>query len=200
MAETAGGRRAVLKSAKSTLGRTYFAPYYGFSRKTVRDYHGGDGSALVNGIKKLQAELSSPRKPQQEARLANNLRALADYHDNFRGAQLQHANKQFTGLPVRGIIVTCEPTLSGTMKINGADVPVNVIVEFGEEEPNHDAANYTTQLIYRASGGTFNTAPVGAQLWHPGSGSEWYLKKPLARTWRNIEEACEEIAARWPGI
>jgi hypothetical protein len=200
LAETAGGRRAVLKSAKSSLGRTYFAPYYGFARKAVRDYHSGSASALSDGIGRLTAELRTPRKPQHAALLLNNLRVLADYNERFRGVRLQHANRRFTGLPVRGIVVTCEPTLSGILTDRGGDIPTNVIVEFGEEEPSQEAANYTTELIYRASGSSFGTPAAGAQLWHPGSGSEWRLKKSLARTWRDIEAACEEIAARWPGI
>jgi len=83
---------------------------------------------------------------------------------------------------------------------SNSEFAVNVIVECGEEAPNQASASYTTEIVYRACGGTFHTSPKGAQLWHPSSGSQWFLKKSLIRTWRNVEAACEEIAARWPGI
>jgi hypothetical protein len=200
LAETAGGRRAVLKSIKSVLGREYFAPYYGFSRKVLRDYNSGKASALSDGINQLKLELRNPGKPQHLARLSNNLRALADYNRNFRRVRLTHTNRKFGGLPIRGIVVTCEPTISGILAGQVRDTPMNVIIEFGEEAPTQEAANYTTELIFRASGATFKTPPDGAQLWHPGSGAQWFLKKSKAKTWRDIEAACEEIAARWPGI
>lgn len=136
LAETAGGRRAVLKSAKSTLARTYFAPYYGFTRKAVRDYHSGSLTAISEGIAHLRGQLRAPRKPQHAARLVNNFRALTDYNEHFQDIRLQHSNKRFIGLQIRGIVVTCEPTLSGTISIAGRANAANVIVEFGEDEPN----------------------------------------------------------------
>jgi hypothetical protein len=132
--------------------------------------------------------------------VVNNLRVLSDYGRNFKDVHLAHTNRKFVGLPVKGIVVTCEPTLSGLLTEQGHEAPVNILVEFGEEAPTQEAANYTTELIFRASGRTFETLPGGAQLWHPGSGTEWLLKKSKTSTWRNIEAACEEIAARWPGI
>jgi hypothetical protein len=200
LAETAGGRRAVLKAAKSSLGRTYFAPYYGAARKAIRDYHSGRSSALTEEIGRIKAQLHAPRKPQHAALLLNNLRALSDYREHFADVSLRHTSKRFSGVPVQGIVITCEPTLSGMLSHGRKENAANVIVEFGEEAPNQEAANYTTELIFRASGLTFETPPAGAQLWHPGSGSEWSLKKSMARTWHVIEAACEEIAARWPGI
>lgn len=200
MAPTASGRRRILKTAKTTLGKQYFAPYYGVARHTLRSHHSGNALILPTTIASLRSELKEAKKPQHRARIENNLRVLSDYRDKFSDTVLEHVGRRFQASPVGGILVSSEPTLSGVLVERGRRFSTNVIVECDEVSPIQRMADYTTELIYRACGATYETDPRGAQLWHPGSGAQWYLKKHLASRWREIEAACEEIAAIWPGI
>lgn len=200
LAPTASARRAILKSIKSRLGSAYFAPYYNTARQTLRAYHSGNKAALPATIISLRNQLKEPRKPQHRARLEHNLRVLGDYRARFQGIEFEHTGKRFQALPIGGVLITAEPTLSGLLTENGSTIQANVVVECDEIIPSGPMANYTTELIFLASGETYKTDPRGAQLWHPSSGSQWYLERHVPKRLREIRAACEEIAARWPGV
>jgi hypothetical protein len=54
------------------------------------------------------------------------------------------------------------------------------------------------ELLYRGSVRTHETGVLGARYWHPSSGDALTLTRPSVRRWRDVEEACHEIALRWP--
>jgi hypothetical protein len=200
LSETAGARYRVLQTAKSALGTKYFAPYYKPSRDAIRSFHSGNADILKETIDSLRREMRNAPTPQQRSRLENNIRALLDYQAKFTKIRLMHVGKRFQALPINGLQITSEPTLSGTLSERRLEMPCNVVINFHEEMPTQREVDYMVELVYRASGSTYKTAPGGAQLWHPRTGKRWKLKMPGARRWHEIEIACAEIASRWPTI
>lgn len=53
------------------------------------------------------------------------------------------------------------------------------------------------ELLYHGSCRTHETGLSGAQYWHPSGGEAWTLDRSSVRRWRDVEEACHEIALRW---
>lgn len=199
-AEGAHQRFTILQNMKSQLGRRHFAPYYSDARRAIRAHHSGGSAALGRSIERLLRAKRDANRPTDIARIDNNLRVLTDYRGRFAEELLIHQGQLFEPIVLRGVRVSVEPTLSGTLAHKRRTINCNVIVGTQADAPNDAEVNYSLEILYQGSGLTHPTPTAGAQYWHPASGSAWYLDRSSKRRWRDIEEACAEIAVRWPSI
>jgi hypothetical protein len=190
-------RATLIENMYNRLGRGTFAPYYQDARMAIRRYAQGDGHALKEEVQRLLRARHGV-DGRHLAKINANLRVITDYRDKFSGEDITHVQQQFQPLHIRGVRVSTEPTLSGTILTGRRRIPCNVVIDTQEDTPTESEVDYMLELLYRGSGHTHETGVSGAQYWHPSSGEVWTLTRSSKRRWRDVEEACYEIALRWP--
>jgi hypothetical protein len=190
-------RATLIENMYNRLGRGAFAPYYQDARGAIRRYAQGNGGALDTEVQRL-LRAREGLDGRDLAKANANLRVIADYRDNFANEDVTHVQRQFQPLQIRGVRISTEPTLSGTILAGRRRIPCNIVVDTQEESPTASEVDYMLELLYRGSGRTHEIGVSGAQYWHPSGGDAWTLSRPSIRRWRDVEEACHEIALRWP--
>lgn len=193
-------RFMVLHNMKSRLGRRRFAPYYQDARSAIRAHHAGAELALDEEIQRLLRARRDATRPADIAKIENNIRVLTEYASRLADEPLEHTGGRFEPLLVNGVRISAEPLLSGKLAVARREISANVIVDMQSEAPSGVEIDYSLELLYRGSGLTRPTPPRGAQFWHATSGDRWYMTSPSARKWRDVQDAAQEIALRWPTI
>jgi hypothetical protein len=190
-------RATLIENMYNRLGRGAFAPYYQDARAAIRRYALGDHDALEEEVQRL-LRARHGLDGRHLAKVNANLRVITDYRDNFGDETVVHVSQRFQPLHIRGVRVSTEPTLSGTLLVGRRTITCNIVVDTQEDSPTDAEINYMLELLYHGSGRTRETGVTGARYWHPSSGDQWWLTRSSTRRWRDVEEACREITLRWP--
>jgi hypothetical protein len=190
-------RATLIENMYNRLGRGAFAPYYQDARGAIRRYAQGDDEALESEVQRL-LRARQGLDGRDLAKVNANLRVITDYRDNFGSEEVVHESQQFAPLQIRGVRVSTEPTLSGTIRAGRRLIACNIVVDTQEDSPTEAEIDYMLELLYHGSGRTHETGVTGARYWHPSSGEHWTLTRSSTRRWRDVEDACHEIALRWP--
>lgn len=200
MTSGASAQRRILRDFKIPIPEGMAqAKYYTPARLAIREYHasGNDPAILVRAVDDLRSDAARARSQRVSTKLDQNIRAIECYMRHF-------ARAQFVVLPspslalVRGSVrISASPDLCVTFK--GRQKLIKL--EFGSAMPKTEVVRIITQLVFEA--GTAANLPIGPQdvvyldvtrgALHKGA-------KTRTRLSREIEAACKNIEAMWPGI
>src|SRR4029077_2338328 len=172
--------------------------YYAEARQAIRNYHGegNDPATLVGAVDSLRAE-ADRSEGHTRTRLEHNIRALESYLEHFADRKFKILQAPRLEYAHRTVAVSATPDLfveeSGREKLIkpelGADVPDKTMIKI-ILQVSYDAA-IRAGLQIRPQDVIYLDASRAVQ--HRGA-------RVRARLRRDIEAACENIEAMWPGI
>ncbi len=189
-------KRKVLRDYKypDPEGRAQ-ATYYREARDLIVAYHTNRHQPdwLLKKAEEL-ASVSRSASGQTKVRLGHNARALTEYHNHFAASDFEVLPDLKLLVAHAGVIIIVFPDLH--VKSQGKEKIIKF--EFATEPPDRRVINIISQMMFEASA----VAKLGL-----GSRNILYLDVPRGRTHkaarvgarmrREIEAACENIAAIW---
>ena len=193
------GQRKVLRDFKLPKPEGFVQSiYYGEARRAIRDYHskGNDPATLVSAIEDLRTE-ADRATGQGQTRLEHNIRAVESYLRHF-------ANKRFTVLETPRLRYSHENvTVSATPDLfveeNGREKLIKL--ELGADAPDHTMVKIILQVMYQAAvSDGIAVRPQDVIYLDASRAVQHKGAKVRARLTGEIEAACENIEAMWPGI
>jgi hypothetical protein len=163
--------------------------YYGEARRAIRDYHskGNDPATLARAIEDLRVE-ADRATGQAQTRLEHNIRAVEGYLKHFANRRLTVLETPRLGYSHQNVAVGATPDLfveeKGREKLIKLEL-VKIILQVMYEAAVSNGIRVRPQdVIY---------LDASRAVQHKGA-------KVRARLTREIEAACENIEAMWPGI
>src|SRR4029077_917754 len=191
-------RRTILRNSKYPRGAQFIIIQYRDAINAIRDFHesGNDPSTLVKSIDKLRKKSIGATR-QTEARINNNIRAIERYLEHF-------ARENRAVLPVpkmkyvhAGVTISVFPDLM----IDEDGQRMLIKLDFTQAGATDEQIEIMLQLMYEASVAENlgitpkNVIYINARSEQPNRCSK--IKKNIKR---EIDAACENIAAMWEGI
>lgn len=197
MTASASKQRSILRGYKYPRDDESQAKrlYYRDARDRIAAYHKNHHDATWLGAKAEElAQLAALTGGASGTRLRHNARALRLYERHFSTRSFTYLGDLRLQLTFAGVRISVTPDLYVR---EGAKEKI-VKLEFGVDEPHQDAVKVVSQCMFEAAKG---------QLPQCTSTSVLYLDVPRnlehrgaranARTLREIETTCENIARLW---
>lgn len=199
MTKGPAGQRKVLHDFKSPKPEGFVQTvYYGEARQAIREYHskGNNPATLVKAIEDLRAE-ADRASGQTQTRLEHNIRAVESYLRHF-------AHRGFKVLPTprleyshRSVAVSAAPDLFVEEK--GREKLIKL--ELGADAPDRAMVKIILQVMYQAAlSNGMSVRPQDVIYLDASRAVQHKGAKVRARLRHEIEAACENIEAMWPGI
>jgi len=174
------------------------AAYYADARRAIKEYHDSENDAAVIAYAVDDLKGKAHRETERKrTRLEHNIRALESYLDNF-------GDKNFKVLAMpelkysRGaVVVSAIPDLcvqqDGRKKL--------IKLDFGSKEPDTKLVNIIIQVIYQAASSEgLPVTPKDVIYLDVPRGRVHKGARVRTRLNKEIQAACDNIEALWPGI
>jgi hypothetical protein len=193
------GQRKVLRDFKFPKPEGFVQSiYYGEARRAIRDYHskGNSPATLVKAIEDLRAE-ADRAAGQAQRRLEHNIRAVESYLKHFANRRFRVLQTPRLGYSRQNLYVSATPDLFVEEK--GREKLIKL--ELGADAPDRAMIKIILQVMYEAAlSNGVRVRPQDVIYLDASRAVQHRGAKARARVTREIEAACENIEAMWPGI
>jgi hypothetical protein len=165
--------------------------FYQETCQTIEAFHRGlhDREWLARKAEELGARATATGG-QSEQRLWNNVRAVRHYSQHFADRQFTPLTRLRLRLEAKGVVISMERGKQKAIKF-----------DFARQAPDPHVVRIVSQCMYEASAGYVENLNGASILYmHVARGTEHRGAKSGARTTRDVEAACETIAAVWESI
>jgi len=174
------------------------ARYYKEARDRIAAFHRhqhGDGWLSQEAGTIASHALAST--PATRVRLQNNARALRAYERHFGGRQFEILPDVSLDLKYAGVRISVQPDLH--VREQGREKIIKL--EFSKKEPDGKAVRVIAQGLFEAASNAHLGLSSGDVLYMDCvRGAAHKGARVGARMAKEIEAACQNIAALWPGI
>ena len=199
MTKGPAGQRKVLRDFKFPRPEGFVQSiYYGEARQAIRDYHskGNNPATLVKAIGDLRAE-ADRAAGQTQTRLEHNIRAVESYLRHFANRRFRVLQTPRLEYSHQNVAIGATPDLFVEEK--GCEKLIKL--ELGADAPDRAMVKIILQVMYEAAlSHGIRVRPQDVICLDATRAVQHKGAKVRARLTREIEAACENIEAMWPGI
>jgi hypothetical protein len=194
------GQRTVLRDFKFPRGPEARAQtvYYAEARSSIREYHmsGNDASGLVRSVDELRKK-AERLTDKAKTRLEHNIRAMESYVKYFSGNRFEVLPSPRLEYSHGSVLVGATPDLFVRDGIHKKIIRLDLGVDPADEEMIRIILQVTFEAALAAGLGIRPShvvyLDISRRQQHVGARSRTRLS-------RDIQAACENIAAMWEGI
>jgi hypothetical protein len=199
MTKGPAGQRKVLRDFKIPKPEGFVQTvYYGEARQAIRDYHskGNNPATLIKAVEGLQVE-ADRAEGQSETRLKHNIRAIESYLQHFASQKFKVLTTPRLEYLHQNVTVNANPDLFVEEKQRQKLIKL----ELGADKPDKAMVRIILQVMYEAAvRAGLNLRPQDVIYLDASRAEQHRGAKVRARLSRDVEAACENIEAMWPGI
>lgn len=191
-------KRTILKNSKFPRDARVIIIQYREAINAIRDFResGNDPATLVKTIDHLRKKAIGAT-PQTQARINNNIRAIERYLEHFGPQQCDVLQTPRMKYVHAGVTVSVVPDL--LISENGQKLLIKL--DFTQAGATDEQIEIMLQLMYEAAlGGDLGIAPKNVMYINARAAEPHRCSKIRKNLKREIDAACENIAAIWEGI
>jgi hypothetical protein len=174
------------------------ATYYSPARNAIKRYHGegNDPSILVHEVDRLRISAGGSTDAQR-GRLENNIRALQSYLKNFGQERFQVLPTPRLRFSFRTVVVSA----TADLHVEDGSTRKLIKLDLSKKAPDPKMVRAILQIMFQAAlEGGLGVEPRNVVYLDVDRAAQYKGARVRTRLQAEIEAACRNVEALWPGI